>query len=93
VGRTRSPGGDSLTGFRGQSTPNCVIALCGDGKFPSATKTGCGEMMIAAYEKRGPGLKPLVFARFFAGLKPCAPSQKKTSAIPPQTLALSEEAG
>jgi hypothetical protein len=33
-------------------------------------------MMIAAYEKKGPGLKPLVFAAFFAGLKPCAPSEK-----------------
>jgi hypothetical protein len=27
-------------------------------------------------KKQGPGLKPLVFAGFFAGLKPCAPSRK-----------------
>ncbi len=41
-------------------------------------------MMIAAYEKKGPGrpkakalgYQPLVFAGLFAGLKPCAPSQK-----------------
>jgi hypothetical protein len=33
-------------------------------------------MMVAAYEKKSPGLKPLVFARYFAGLKPYAPSEK-----------------
>ena len=27
-------------------------------------------------QEEGPGLKPLVFAEFFAGLKPCAPSEK-----------------
>jgi hypothetical protein len=27
--------------------------------------------------KKIPGLKPLVFATFFAGLKPCAPSEKQ----------------
>jgi hypothetical protein len=27
--------------------------------------------------KEGPGLKPLVFAVLFAGLKPCAPCQKQ----------------
>jgi hypothetical protein len=32
--------------------------------------------MIAGQEAKGPGLKPLVFAGFFAGLKPCAPSEK-----------------
>jgi hypothetical protein len=31
--------------------------------------------MIAGYEK-GPGLKPLYMPGFFAGLKPCAPSEK-----------------
>jgi hypothetical protein len=30
-----------------------------------------------ALRKEGPGLKPVVFAVFFAGLKPCAPSQKQ----------------
>ena len=35
--------------------------------------------MIAAYEKEGPGLKPLVFAGFFARLKP-ALSPKKQNA-------------
>jgi hypothetical protein len=43
-------------------------------------------MMIAAYMKEGPGLKPLVFAVRFAGrpkakalgYQPCAPSQNKT---------------
>jgi hypothetical protein len=36
-------------------------------RFPRRLKR-LGKMMIAAREKKGPGLKPLVFAGFFAGL-------------------------
>jgi hypothetical protein len=36
--------------------------------------------------KEGPGLKPLVFAVLFAGLKPCAPSQKQNQWLFPQPV-------
>jgi len=41
---------------------------------------------VRQHMQKGPGLKPLEFAGIFAGLKPCAPTEKHIACILPQLV-------
>jgi len=55
------------------------------GRFPQGLER-LRKKSIRQLVRNGPGLKPLEFAGIFAGLKPCAPTEKHKARIFPQPL-------
>jgi len=53
---------------------------------PSTGSEGAEKQPRQPQMKKDPGLKPLVADAFFAGLKPCAPSEKAQRRVFPQAV-------